>query len=260
VGGREHWCVVRNCRESLPESFAYALRNASARRFGLYLRHVERFVTISGYQRDFLAAHAGAEAARFVVNPCVVGMPPEPVNDPTRGGYVAYAGRFVHEKGVEVMVQACRREGLPMAFAGDAPSHPAVRPEDGARFVMTKSPAELAAFYRGARVVVVPSIWTETFGLVAAEAMSHGIPVVASRIGALPETVRDGETGLLAAPGDAADLAAKIRRVWDDADLARRLGRGARRHVETEYGEQAHLRRQMEIYRDAIAARGADRP
>jgi glycosyltransferase involved in cell wall biosynthesis len=190
----------------------------------------------------------------------VVELPPHPVEDPARGGYVAYAGRFVHEKGVELMVEACRREGLPMAFAGDAPSHPAVRPEDGARFVMTKSPAELAEFYRGARLVVVPSIWAETFGLVAAEAMSHGVPVVASRIGALPETVRDGETGLIAAPGDVADLAAKIRRIWDDGALARRLGAQARRHVETEYGEAAHFKRLSRVYAGLIAAATGHRP
>jgi glycosyltransferase involved in cell wall biosynthesis len=250
VGGREYWCAIRNCRGSAPESIAFALRNASARRFGLYSRNVGRFVAISGYQRDFLAAHAGLESARVVVNPCVVDVPSAPVNDPSCGGYVAYAGRFVHEKGVEMMVEACRRERLPMAFAGDAPSHPAVRPEDHARFVMTKSRAELADFYRGARVVVVPSLWAETFGLVAAEAMSHGVPVVASRIGALSETVRDGETGLLAEPGDVSGLASAIRRIWDDAALARNLGHGGRRHVETQYGERAHFDRMMRIYRD----------
>lgn len=253
VGGREHWCVLRNCRASLAESAAYALRNASARLFRLYRDHVARYVAISDYQREFLAAHAEVDPGRVVVNPCVVEVPDEPVDDPSRGGYVAYAGRFVHEKGVEVMVEACRREGLPMAFAGDAPSHPAVRPDDDARFVMTRSRAELAAFYRGARVVVVPSLWGETFGLVAAEAMGHGVPVVASRIGALAETVRDAETGLHAEPGDVAGLAAAIRRIWDDAPLARRLGEGARRHVVTQYAERVHAQRMLAIYRDAGA-------
>ena len=50
---------------------------------------------------------------------------------------------------------------------------------------MTRSKAELADFYRGARVLAVPSTWFETFGIVPAEAMSHGVPVVASRIEAL---------------------------------------------------------------------------
>jgi len=253
LGGREYWCVLRNCRASIPESVAYALRNASARRFDLFHRHVNLFMVPSGHLRDFLTGRLGIDPRRVVVNYPPIRVPPQPVADPSEGGYVAYAGRFVHEKGVEVMVDACRRAGLPMRFAGDAPSHPAVGPGDDASFVMTKSPADLAQFYRGARVLAMPSIWPETFGVVAAEAMSHGVPVVASRIGALQETVRDGETGLLAEPGNAADLAEKLGRVWADADLARRLGRNARLRVEEEFAESAHFTRLVQVYEDLAA-------
>lgn len=259
VGGREYWCVLRNCRAHVPESVAYALRNASARHFGLFVGHVHRFVTASDYQRGVLAANAHIEPDRVVVNYCAITLPPEAVADPARGEYVGFAGRFADEKGVEVMVAACRLAGLPMRFAGDAPNHPAVRSDDDASFVMTKSPAELAEFYRGARVLVVPSLWAETFGLVAAEAMSHAIPVVASRIGALQETVRDGETGLLAEPGNVEDFAEKIARIWNDPDLARRLGRNARKLVESEFGRQAHFDRLVPVYAEAIARRGTPR-
>jgi glycosyltransferase involved in cell wall biosynthesis len=102
-------------------------------------------------------------------------------------------------------------------------------------------------------VIVVPSIWPEAFGIVTAEAMSHGIPVVASRLGALDGTVRDGESGLLAEPGNAADFADKIGRIWSDPDLARSLGRGARAHVESQYTHQAHFDRLMRVYAEAIA-------
>ena len=190
------------------------------------------------------------------MNDCAIALPPRAVEDPAQGRYVGFAGRFAREKGVEVMVEACRRAGLPMRFAGDAPSHPAVRSDDDATFVMTKSPAELAEFYRGARILVVPSLWAETFGIVAAEAMSHGIPVVASRIGALQETVRDGETGLLAEPHDVEDFAEKIARIWNDPDLARRLGHNARRLVESQFSRQAHFDRLAPVYAEAIARRG----
>ena len=252
----EHWCVLRNCRGSLPESMAYAVRNASARHFGLFDRHVERFMPMSAYHSEFLARHLGIDPRRMEVVYPPVRVPAEPVADPSQGSYVAFAGRFVPEKGVEVMVEACRRARLPMRFAGDAPSHPAVRPGDDAEFVMTKSCEELARFYRGARVVVMPSVWSETFGVVAAEAMSHGVPVVASRIGALQETVVDGETGLLAEPGNVADLAEKLERVWSDASLAIRLGCGGRRRAEEQYTDGAHLARLVRVY-EGVAARTA---
>jgi len=255
LGGHEYWCVLRNCRESVPESIAFALRNASARYFGLFDQHVDRFIFASRYQRDFLTGRIGIDARRVVVNPPPIRVPPQPVVDPSRGEYVAYAGRFVREKGVEIMVAACRRAGLPMRFAGDALGHPAIRPDDDASFLLPKSPAELAQFYRGARVLAVPSVWPETFGVVAAEAMSHGVPVVASRIGALQETVIDGETGLLAEPGNAADLAHKLSRVWADPDLSRRLGRNARRRAEEEFSEDVYFARLVEVYGGVVAAR-----
>lgn len=259
MDGREHMCVVRNCRDNLAESAAYALRNASARRFGLYDRNVDRFVAISDFQRDFMVEKQGIEPARVAVNYCAISLPPHSVADPALGTYVGFAGRFVPEKGVEVMVQACRLAGLPMRFAGNAPDHPAVAPEDNASFVLTRSAAELADFYRGARVIVVPSIWSETFGIVAAEAMSHGVPVVASRLGALQGTVRDGEAGLLAEPGNVADFAAKIGRIWHDPELARKLGRNARLQVEAVFSHQAHFDRLVGIYRAAMAQAEAKR-
>lgn len=255
LGGREHWCVLRNCRGSLPESIAHALHNAAARRAGHFERHVARFLPLSGHLRDFMVERQGIDPGRIAVSHPPIRLPLAPVADPAAGAYVAYAGRFVPEKGVEVMVEACRRLGLPMRFSGDAPGHPAVREGDDATFGATwKSPEELAAFYRGARVLVMPSLWPETFGIVAAEAMSHGVPVVASRIGALPETVVDGETGLLARPGDAADLADRIARVWNDPALARRLGANGRRRAEEEFSEDVHVARLVGVY-EAVARR-----
>ena len=257
AGGREYWCVVRNCRSSVPESLAFALRNASARQFGLFDRGVRRFIAISDYQRTLMTGQSGMDPRRVALNPCAIDVPTTAVADPAQGSYVAYAGRFVFEKGVEVMVQACRQAGVPMRFAGDAPHHPAVRPDDQAEFVMTRSKAELADFYRGARMLVVPSVWPETFGIVAAEAMGHGIPVVASRTGGLQGSIRDGETGLLAEPGNVADFAAKIGRLWADPDLVRRLGSGAREHALQAFSHQAHFDRLMRIYNEVLAEAGA---
>ena len=252
LDGKEYWCMLRNCRTSLPESLSFALRNASARRARLFDEGIQRFIAISRYQLDFMSDRLGMDRRRLSLNPCAIDLPETPVDDPAQGGYVAYAGRFVPEKGIEVMVAACRLADLPMRFAGDAPSHPAVAPDDQAEFVMTRSPADLAAFYRGARMLVVPSVWPETFGIVAAEAMGHGIPVVASRIGGLQGNIRDGESGLLAEPGNVADFADKIARVWADPELARRLGRGARDHALQLFSHQSHFDRLMRIYQAVL--------
>jgi glycosyltransferase involved in cell wall biosynthesis len=251
VGGREHWAVLKNCRANIPESVAYALRNVVARRLGLFTDHVTRFASPTEFAGRFLIDHAGLPANRVTTLPCVIDIPDAAV-DPAEGRYVAFAGRFVPEKGVEVLLEAIRLCRLPLRMAGDAPSHPAVRPGDPVEFVMTRSKAELADFYRGARILAVPSTWFETFGIVPAEAMSHAVPVVASRIGALQETVQDGVTGVLFEVGNPQDLAAKLRALWDDPDACRRLGAAGRERIARLCHKDAHYLRLMSIYEDAI--------
>jgi len=91
---------------------------------------------------------------------------------------------------------------------------------------------QLPDLYRDAAVVVVPSVWEEPFGLVAAEAMACGIPVIASNRGGLAHIVKDGETGLLFKAGDAHALAEKLQLVLQDEHLRQRLGCAARARAE----------------------------
>lgn len=102
---------------------------------------------------------------------------------------------------------------------------------------------ETLALYGQADIVAVPSLWQEPFGLVAVEAMAAGAPVAASRSGGLADIVRDGETGFLCAPHDAADLAEKLGRLLDDAPLRYRLGMGGRRVAASEYDWDAVINR-----------------
>lgn len=86
------------------------------------------------------------------------------------------------------------------------------------------------AFLAGLDLLLMPS-HAEGFGLAAAEAQAAGLPVIAADASSLPEIVKDGETGLLVPPGDAAALAAALRRLLDDPALARRLGAAGRARV-----------------------------
>jgi glycosyltransferase involved in cell wall biosynthesis len=249
-GGREYWAVLNNCRDHLAESVAYGLRSAVARGFSLFCDHVAQFIVLTEHGRQWLMREVGIAPERITVQPCAIRLP-ESAADPGDGRYIAYAGRFYAEKGVELLIEAARRTGLPVKLAGNAPSHPAIRPGDPVECVLTNSRQELEDFYRGARMLVVPSLWWETFGIVAAEAMSHGIPVLAARIGALEHTVSDGVTGLLFEPGNIDELAAGMRTLWDDPALCRRLGAAGRRRVESEFDAASHTRHLREAYERA---------
>lgn len=88
----------------------------------------------------------------------------------------------------------------------------------------------------------------ETRPCVAMERMAHGIPVIASNIGGLPELVRDGKTGQLFPPGDAEALAEWIGRLWNDAGPCAQLAARARKFVRDRGGAEAYFRRLMGMY------------
>src|SRR3989449_7765681 len=89
---------------------------------------------------------------------------------------------------------------------------------------------------------------TEGLGVVLLEAMNHATPVIASRVGGIPDIVEDGVSGLLVPPGDVAALAAAVRRVRDDPDLARRLGEGGRRPLREQFNWAGIVRRWLDLY------------
>jgi glycosyltransferase involved in cell wall biosynthesis len=140
----------------------------------------------------------------------------EPSRKPGAGPYALVVSRLAPEKGIDVAIEACRRIGMPLVVAGEGPEREALRARAGAtdvRIAGRVEEQELARLRAGAAIAVVPSRSAETFGLAAAEAMAAGVPVAASRVGALPELV---EEEALAPAGDGAALARAITRQLSD--------------------------------------------
>jgi glycosyltransferase involved in cell wall biosynthesis len=111
---------------------------------------------------------------------------------------------------------------------------------------------DVIQLYSHAAVFVCPSVY-EPFGLINLEAMACQTPVVASAVGGILEVVEDGRTGLLVPPASPDDLATAIRRVLDDRDLARSLGRAGRRRVEERFSWASVAEQTERIYAAAIA-------
>jgi len=109
--------------------------------------------------------------------------------------------------------------------------------------------ATLAAAYREARLTVLPSEY-EAFGLVLLESLAAGTPVVASRVGGIPEFVEDGRAGLLVPPRSPESLAGALARLWTDPELARQFGAYGRDHVVPRYSWDALADRLDALYRE----------
>jgi glycosyltransferase involved in cell wall biosynthesis len=253
LGGREYWCVLRNCRGNLAESVAYATRSATARKTRAFRDNVTIQIVLSDFAKQRLVQE-GFEEERIVVLPNMVELTAEQKGR-APGQYAAFSGRMMPEKGVDVLLSAAARlPDVPLRLAGNGPVLETLMASapSNAQFLNRLGPTEMAAFYQGARFLVVPSMWFEGCPLVVSEAMSHGLPVIASRIGGLPEFVEDGVTGLLFEPGNVAELAEQIRTLWENPDLCRRLGEAGRRKAEREYNEEVYYRSLISIYEQAI--------
>lgn len=103
-----------------------------------------------------------------------------------------------------------------------------------------------------ARVLVFPSELYETFGLAIAESFACGLPVIASRLGAMAEIVEDGRTGLLFEAGNPEDLVEKVARAWEHPREMARMGQNARQVYLENYTAEKNYLWLMEIYRKAM--------
>jgi len=253
IGGHEYRCILKNCRDSVLESSAYALRSAVARRFRLFHDNVSTLIVLTPFAKGrMLRAGFRDDQIAVVPNPMPVTRIPAEL---TAGQYVAFAGRISQEKGVSTLQAAAElMPNVPFRVAGDGPALQglmATAPPN-VQFLKRLGPDELRAFYENSRVVVVPSVWFEQFPMVILEAMALGLPVVASRIGGLPEIVEEGVTGRLFEPGNAEDLAEKVRSLWREPDLCRQMGKAGQEKVRREYSQDAYYRNLVAVYQTVI--------
>jgi glycosyltransferase involved in cell wall biosynthesis len=218
---------VLNCRDNLPEAAVYAV--ALARQLRLLVDLVDRFVVPSAWAAGQLE-RLGLPTDRVTVLPHY--LPDErlaPASGASAGAYALALGRLAPEKGFEVAVEAAARAAVPLRIAGGGPLAEAL-----ARAVADmRAPVELLGaveeeerdrLLAGAAMFIVPTVGNETFGYVALEAMGAGVPVVATRAGALPEVV-GGDASL--PRGDAGALAERMRALFSDSSARERHGTAA---------------------------------
>lgn len=218
---------------------------------GTYENKVSRYIALTAFGRDKFI-EAGLPAHRIVVKPNFVDRAASAELQARRG--MLFVGRLSPEKGVEVLGEAwpaCGGNSLRVAGVGVAG---AALPETKGVVMLGKQTAQqVQQEMLAAAALVLPSICYENFPLTLVEAFSCGLPVIASRIGALAELVDHGVTGLLFTPGDAGDLARTVQWAAAHPTEMAALGRNARALYERCYTPEVNYRQLLDVYRAAIA-------
>jgi glycosyltransferase involved in cell wall biosynthesis len=240
---------------------------------GLLPRLFAGFLVVSRYSAATLGSppsktrviYGGTDPKRYRPDP-----------DEPRSG-ILYVGRLTPHKGIDRLIQALPR-GLTLTIAGSEGHDP--RPperdypallrrmtaERNVKFVSSPDDQDVAALYRRAAVLALPSVEVTCYGkrvaiaellsLTVLEAMASGTPVVCSRIGGVPEIVRDGETGYLVEPGNTEELRSRLAEIAGNPSVALRMGQAARDLVMEEFTWETCARRCVEAYEDLGSGRG----
>jgi glycosyltransferase involved in cell wall biosynthesis len=225
-------------------------------------RLVDAYIVFSDfYRRAFI--DAGFPQVKIHVKPHFV--PFDPGIEKRAADYALFIGRLAPEKGVPTLLKAwnlLQPLAIPLKIRGDGPllnQLPKAQLENNIQVIPHLSRQDLTALLHGARFLVWPSEgYYETFGLVAIEALACGLPVIASRSGAMAEIVDHQRTGLHFNPGDPRDLAAKVEWAWTHPIQMKAMGDAARREYEMKYTAERNYQILMEIYRHAAQLNAAN--
>jgi glycosyltransferase involved in cell wall biosynthesis len=214
--------VVLNCRRSWTEAVAYGAALALWQR--RLAANVDAFVVPSRFARERLNQLGAPIAAAHVLPHVIRQFAAE--SAATAGAHALITARLAPEKGIDIAIEACRVAGVPLVVAGDGAERRRLTALHGdVTFLGRVDDAELRRLRSTATVALSPSRSGESFGLAAAEAMAAGLPVAASRIGALPELVPED---WLVPAGNAGALADMITRLRRDAGAGSRAIERAR--------------------------------
>jgi len=256
------------------------------------LEKADLIVGCSDYMADAVRERFPALAGRVISIPNSIPEPWPDRGGSAGGASIIFIGRLSPEKGVHVLVEAFNEIGRripdsrltlvgPSAVPGASvvESHLAlpafeqvrqfygkgnayrehleglVAPEmrDRVEFVGELANEEATKRLRDADLLVMPSIWNEPFGMPILEGMTAGLPVVATRVGAFPDTVEDGTTGVLVEPGDVAGLAGAIESILADRATARAMGDAGRARATAEFGWRQYVNRWSRAYEGMVS-------
>ena len=188
---------------------------------------------------------------------------------------ILFAGRLIEWKGVDYLIKAFaqvleKRSDVRLLILGSGPRKSILEDlskelniQQKVEFHDAVCQEELVLYYSRSDVFVLPSIVsdsgeTEGLGVVLLEAMAGGLPVIGTRVGGIPDIIKDGETGLLAQPRNPGDLAHKIEMLLADKELRQRLGKGGHDFVKQGFSWRHIAAKYLELFELILKEKGVE--
>jgi glycosyltransferase involved in cell wall biosynthesis len=241
--------VIHSCyRDSVPGSVAIGTSIGLHRRLRTF-DSVTRFLAISHFVK---AKHVEAGFAPESIDVKPHFSWPAPVREGP-GDYFLYVGRLSQEKGPQTLIRAWSRFPGRLVVVGDGPDGEVLRKDapQGVSFRGALAAEDVPEVVAAAKAVLIPSLCYEGAGKVVLEAYASGVPVIASRIGGLPEVIEDNETGYLVEPEDVGAWVCAVSRLLDDAE-SERMGRQALLAWQRDFDPEQGLRNLERAYQSAL--------
>jgi glycosyltransferase involved in cell wall biosynthesis len=248
-----HKCVADSFFASVPSSLSLTLHDI----FGIYRKNVDIFIAPSKFMKKKLTEN-GFNSGKISHLPYFVDSKDYKAKDSTRS-YVLYLGRLYEHKGVQTLIETAHNlPNIKFKIAGDGPQEQKLKNLVNSKgllnidFLGRVEKERLKRIISEAAFCITPSLWYENMPYSILESLSAGKPVIASKIGGIPEIVKDKQNGLLFKPGNSEELAEKIIRLWKETHLVETMGRNAIETIQKNYNPEDHYKKLLALYKMAI--------
>ncbi len=218
-------------------------------------KRIDTYITLTEFSRQKFI-QGNLPKSKLVVKPNFLHIDPGPGKG--NGNYALFVGRLSLEKGLDTMLKAWESLGkkIPLKILGDGPLAQQVvyaeKQIPGVEWLGYQSKEKVFELMGEALVLIFPSQWYETFGLVVIEAFAKGTPLIAANIGAITELIDQERTGLLFRPGDSEDLQAKVEWMLNHPEKVTNMRREARAEFEAKYTAEQNYKSLMAIYEGVL--------
>jgi glycosyltransferase involved in cell wall biosynthesis len=216
-------------------------------------RLIDKYICLSEFSRDKLI-EGGLSGKKIFVKPNFINDPGE--NKEERK-YALFIGRLSEEKGIHTILKSIERNpSIPLVIVGSGPLEREVKEVCGrlrnVSYLGQIENNQIFEVLKKAKFLIFPTLVFETFGRVIVEAFACSTPVIASRIGAVKELVKNGKTGILFNPEDSENLTSKMKWMWDHPLECRQMGDEARQEYINRFTPEFNYQALISIYNSVL--------